>query len=147
MTGERKPFPFLPTPAQEGLGAFSPDGNFVACVSNESGKNEIYVRSFPDARGRWQVSKTGGVDPRWSRDGKKLFYITGTTFMSVDVTTKPTFQLGAPEMLFTAPVMQAGNWARNNAYDLGPDNRFIATIPLEQKSPSTINVVLNWMPH
>jgi dipeptidyl aminopeptidase/acylaminoacyl peptidase len=146
MTGERKPFPFLATPAQEGIGAFSPEGNFVAYVSNESGKNEIYVRSFPDASGRWKVSKTG-VDPRWSRDGRKLFYILGTTFMSVDVATKPTFQLGTPEMLFTVPVVQAGNWARNNAYDVAADNRFIATIALEQKSPSAINVVLNWMPH
>ena len=74
MTGERKPKPFLQTAAQECQGQFSPYGRFVVYLSNESrDPGEIYVRSFPDGIGKWQISKGGGVDPRWRRDGKEIF--------------------------------------------------------------------------
>jgi eukaryotic-like serine/threonine-protein kinase len=133
MTGERTPKPFVQTAAQEGLGQFSPDGRFVAYVSNESGQNEIYVRSFPDGRGKWQISKGGGVDPRWRRDGKEITYLSGTRMMAVEVSTSPAFQPGTPKMLLEAPIIQAGNYNRNNGYDISPDGKkILATMPVGQ---------------
>lgn len=72
--GPRTPEPFLVTDNKETGGAFSPDGRFVAYVSDESGTNNVYVRSFPISGGRkWQVSTAGGYQPRWRGDGKELF--------------------------------------------------------------------------
>jgi serine/threonine protein kinase len=145
MTGDRTPKPFVQTSAQEGIGQFSPDGRFVAYVSNESGQNEIYVRSFPDGSGKWQISKGGGVDPRWRRDGKEITYLSGTRMMSAEVNTSPSFQPGTPKLLFEAPFVQAGNNGRNNAYDISPDGkRFLATMPVGQSLSAPITVVLNW---
>ena len=68
--------PFLQGPSNEGLGQFSPDGRYVVYLSDESGTNEIYVRTFPDGNGRWQISKATGVDPRWRADGKEIIYLS-----------------------------------------------------------------------
>jgi hypothetical protein len=145
MTGERTPKPFVQTAAQEGIGQFSPDSRYVAYISNESGQNEIYVRSFPDGSGKWQVSKGGGVDPRWRRDGKEITYINGTRVMSVEVSTSPAFQPGTPKLLFEAPFALAGAHNRNNAYDISPDGKkFLATMPVGQSLSAPITVVLNW---
>jgi Tol biopolymer transport system component len=145
MTGERTPKPFVQSAAQEGIGQFSPDGRYVAYISNESGQNEIYVRSFPDGSGKWQVSKGGGVDPRWRRDGKEITYINGTSVMSVEVSTSPAFQPGTAKPLLEAPFVMAGAHNRNNAYDISPDGkRFLATMPMGQSLSAPITVVLNW---
>ncbi len=72
-TGKSKPFPFLQTEFQEEFSTFSPDGRWIAYHSNESGKNEIFIRPFPGPGGKYQVSTTGGSVPRWRRDGKELF--------------------------------------------------------------------------
>jgi Tol biopolymer transport system component len=145
MTGDHTPKPFVQTAAQEGLGHFSPDGRFVAYVSSESGQNEAYVRSFPDGNGKWQISKGGGVDPVWRRDGKEIVYLTGTSVMAVDVTTNPSFQPGTPKVLLRNPFVQAGSYNRNSAYDFSPDGkRFLATLPVGQNVSAPITVVLNW---
>jgi len=73
--GDRKPYAFLSTPFNEQGGVFSPDGRWVAYQSNESGRDEIYVRPFPGPGGQWQVSTAGGSDPRWRPDGKELYYL------------------------------------------------------------------------
>lgn len=146
MTGEHKPIPFVASPAQEGLGLFSPDSRYVAYVSNESGLNEVYVRSFPDGSGRWQVSKNGGVNPRWRRDGKELLYIAPDgELMSVDVTANPVFQPGTPRPLFEAPFAQVVNYPGNNAYDISPDGKRLLGVTLAgQSSNAGITVELNW---
>ena len=78
VEGERKPFPVVQTPFQEFSGAISYDGKWVAYLSNDTGRNEIYVQAFPGARdapgGRWQISRDGAQDVRWRRDGKELFF-------------------------------------------------------------------------
>ena len=145
MTGDRTPKPFVQNAGEEGIGQFSPDGRFVAYISNESGQNDIYVRSFPDGNGKWQVSKGGGVDPRWRRDGKEIVYLNGSRVMSVEVNTNPTFQPGVPKLLLEAPFVMAGAHNKNNAYDISPDGkRFLATLPVGQNLSSPITVVLNW---
>src|SRR6266566_6104660 len=78
LSGDKKPFPFLKTPFDEVHGQFSPDGKWIAYESNESGRSEIYVQPFPVAGGRVQISNEGGVEPVWSRDGRKIFYRSGS---------------------------------------------------------------------
>ena len=70
------PFVFLETPFQERAGKFSPDGRYVVYASNETGQYEVYVRSFPSGEGKWQVSVNGGSQPRWSRDGKEIWFLS-----------------------------------------------------------------------
>jgi WD40-like Beta Propeller Repeat len=93
-------------------GQFSPDGHWVAYVSNESGRDEICVRDFSsgvahgsrDAAGRWLISKSGGTSPRWRGDGKELFYVASDEkLMAVNISSKPVFQAGAPRPLFQLP--------------------------------------------
>jgi Tol biopolymer transport system component len=79
----------------------SPDGRWMAYQSHESGKGEIFVRSFPDVtKGKWQVSTSGGNSPLWSPDGRELFYRSGDTTIAVDVETGPAFKHGNPKILF-----------------------------------------------
>src|SRR5439155_18590961 len=73
LGGDRKSFAFLNTKFSETQGQFSPDGRWVAYQSDESGRQEIYVRPFPAAAGQWQISTSGGIQARWRRDGKELY--------------------------------------------------------------------------
>ena len=76
MIGDRKPRPYLQTTFGENHGAISPDGRWLAYTSNETGRPEVYVRTFPDPnQGKWQVSTSGGDQARWRRDGKELFFM------------------------------------------------------------------------
>ena len=78
IDGDRKPFPIVKTSFNELWATFSPDGKYIAYQSNESGRNEIYVHEFPEARNKWQVSTEGGVEPYWRGDGRELFYRSGS---------------------------------------------------------------------
>ena len=90
MMGERKPFAVLQSTFDEIQGQFSPDGRWLAYASNESGRYEIYVRTFPEAGGKWQVSAAGGMQPRWRRDGRELFYVApDTRLMAVPLRLTP----------------------------------------------------------
>ena len=88
--GDRKPALFLATPASEYLGQISPDGKWIAYISDESGRDEVYVRSFPASGSKWPVSNGGGTYPRWRRDGKELFFVSpGGALMAVPVRPAP----------------------------------------------------------
>lgn len=101
MFGDRKPFPFLNTEFTETQARFSLDVRWVAYLSNESGKNEVYVSSFPAPGGKVLVSTNGGVQPRWRRDGKELFYVTpDRKLMAVSVKEGSATEFGAPKFLF-----------------------------------------------
>ena len=136
MEGEKKPRPFLVTDFDEGAARFSPDGRFVAYQSNETGNDEVYVRSFPDGGGKWQVSKGGGQTPAWSRDGKQLFYSMSARLYAVDVTTAPAFQSSEPRTVYT--MLDGGEW------DVAPDGRFLVVQSSAQNAAAPIKVVLNW---
>jgi Tol biopolymer transport system component len=143
--GERKPVPYLVTPAVEQQAQFSPDGGFVAYGSDQSGPWEIYVQPFPDASaGKWMVSSGGGVEPRWSRDGTELFYFFGQTLMAVPVTLRPTFSLGTPVALFDAPI-QAGYTADSHRWQVAPDGKRFLLLPNDGKNEAApLDVVVNW---
>ena len=149
----RKPFAVLQSSFDEIEGQFSPDGRWLAYASNESGRNEIYVLTFPEARGKWQVSVAGGVQPRWRRDGRELYYVAQDgRLMAVPIRLAPGTQAldtGQPVPLFPtrlatgASVAPAGFLARAQ-YDVAADGRFLMNIAADDAVTSPITVVLNW---
>ena len=98
---EAEPRLFLQTPFNEQGGVFSPDGRFVAYVSDESGHKEVYVRRFPEGEERWQVSLDGGGQVRWSPKGDELFFVRGETLMAAPIVTSPSFSSERPQALFS----------------------------------------------
>ena len=101
LSGDRKAFPLLQTPFNESLGAFSPDGRWIAYVSDESGRPEVYVQTFPISTSKWRVSTSGGTQPRWRSDGKEIFYVASNSkLMAVPVSAGSSFEAGIPTALF-----------------------------------------------
>ena len=102
------------------------------------------MRPFPEGPGKWPVSTNGGVQPRWSRDGKELFYLERETLMAVDVSTQGTFTAGAPKRLFATGNYQ-NEWSFSK-YDVMPDGRFLMLEPAEgiDARPASIHIVENW---
>jgi serine/threonine-protein kinase len=93
----------IATPSQEGGPALSPDGRWIAYVSSATGRPEVYIRPFPDVEsGRWQVSLTGGINPRWSHSGATVFFTDpdGGTISAVSIQATPTFSRSAPQVVF-----------------------------------------------
>ncbi len=150
LEGERNPIPLLTTRFIEGQGRFSPDGRYIAYVSNESGTYEVYVRPF-SADGKvgaqQMISQGGGGQPQWRHDGKELFYITtDSKLVAVPVSTAPTFQrTGAPVALFTVPIFGKG-FADGQRFAAMPDGRkFLINSVRPEAASEPITVILNWM--
>jgi Tol biopolymer transport system component len=137
MSGRRKATLFLGTEADEGLAQFSPDGRFVIYVSDENGPAEIFMRTFPDGAGKWQISRGGGTTPRWSRDGKEIFYQSnGTSISAVRVTMAPTVTIGEPAVAYLG--------GDGGAYDVTPDGGLLIAQTNSQNSVNPIHVTVNW---
>jgi serine/threonine-protein kinase len=143
---DRKAQPFLRTPFNEGAPSFSPDGRWLAYLSNESGRPEIYVQPYPGPGGKWQISTDGGTEPLWNRNGRELFYRAGNKMMAVQVTTEPAFTAGKPLRLFEKEYAKSEFPATGRAYDVSSDGqRFLMVKETDQNTaPAQINVVLNW---
>jgi Tol biopolymer transport system component len=148
MFGDRKPILFLQTPFEEYHARFSPNGRWIAYISNESGTYQVYVQSFPEPSGKWMASTNGGIQPRWRRDGKELFYLAlDGKLMAVPVggTTAPEF--GAPAALFEARTRRGTTviFTARQEYDVTADGqRFLLNVDLSDEAASPISVVLNW---
>jgi Tol biopolymer transport system component len=125
---------------------FSPDRKWVAYTSNENGEWEIYVTSFPDGRGKWQISSGGGVQPRWRGDGKELFYLASDgKMMAVPVTIGEHFDAGAPQALFQANARTEVAGSELITYDVTKDGlRFLMNTPMEKAQTQPMTIVLNW---
>jgi Tol biopolymer transport system component len=143
VSGDAKPYPILQTEFDEAEGYFSPDGRWFAYLSNESGRYEVYVRSFPQTDGKWLISTGGGAQPHWRGDGKELFYVAADkTLMSVAVNATSTFEAAAPTPLFKT---QVSGYSAPNRYVVSPDGqRFVINSPAEEISKTPITVTLNW---
>ncbi|HMA18624.1 MAG TPA: hypothetical protein VKS03_09310, partial [Thermoanaerobaculia bacterium] len=141
LTGDAKPRPLLATPALEPLARFSPNGRYVAYQSDEIGRFEIYVAAFPVPGSRWQISQNGGVEPRWSRNGRELFFFApDNRLMAAQVKTDgPSFEVGAIEPLF-----QTRSMGFSYRYDVASDGkRFLVVAGLPQEL-SPITILTNW---
>jgi hypothetical protein len=113
----------------------------VAYTSNESGRAEVYVQSFPPTEGRWQISNIGGTEPLWRKDGKELYYISGDRLMAVDVKANSgAFETGVSRVLFEARLESTRRRSRYQVADNG--KRFLMNLPIESSSPVTLTV--NW---
>jgi len=142
--GNRKPRAVVRTPFSEQSPRLSPDGHWLAYASNESGRSEVLVQSFPEAGARTQISTSGGTEPVWSRDGRELFYLDGDAMRVVEVRTTPTFSAGAPRLLFEGRYIQSPNGVAS--YDVSADGqRFLRVQPLHPDPPThEIQVTVNW---
>jgi serine/threonine protein kinase len=141
--GDRKPIPFLKTKFVELVPKFSPDGRYLAYQSNESGRPEIYVQSFPGPGGKWQISTNGGTDPSWRADGKEIYYrAPDQKLMAVDVRSGESFEAGTPKPLFLGRVEPGP--ARNRYVPSADGQRFLFVAPLGRLAMAPTTVVLNW---
>jgi serine/threonine-protein kinase len=140
MDGERSPQPVLVTQFNEVSPVLSPDGRWLAYVSDESGRNEVYIRAFLEGSARWQVSTGGGTEPVWSRDGRELFYRSGGAFMAAPIDADRTIHVGQRELLFEAPYFRKMRWAQ---YDMHPDGEHFVVVKTAGLSNRLV-VVLNW---
>jgi Tol biopolymer transport system component len=144
VDGSTPPAPFLQSPFNETDARFSPDGHWVAYVSNETGSPEVYVTRFPGPSGKWPVSSGGGNFPRWRADGRELFYTTRDGHLaSVPVSLQgQEVSVGEARTLFALRAAPAGSYA----YDVVADGqRFLVNNVVEAASPSPITLVVNWL--
>jgi eukaryotic-like serine/threonine-protein kinase len=150
LSGDRKAQPFSPSEFDVAQGQFSPDTRFVAYASNESGRPEIYVRPFPAATGKWQISPGGGASPRWRRDGRELVYVAPEgTLMAAAVKLDPVFEAGSPVALFRTSLTPTNfNFYGGSApYDVSSDgSRFLVNTVARPGTAVPLNVILNWAP-
>ena len=148
MAGDRKPVPFLQTPYNENLGQFSPDSNWMAYQADETGRYEIYVQHVPPNGAKFQISATGGTNPRWRRDGKELFYLApGPKLMALSVKTGAIFEPAQSHVLFESiPIAIAGGTG-GFRFQPSPDGqRFLALVEAEGDVPGAppITIATNW---
>jgi Tol biopolymer transport system component len=150
LLGERTPFAAVEAPAYHAR--LSPDGRWLAYDSDETGTSEVYVQPFPSTMARkWRLSKQGGVEPKWRRDGKELFYLgLDQRLMVVSIRTSSRFEADPAVALFEAPSVAGKTLGLGNKYDVAPDGqRFLFKAPPEGPS-KPITIVVNWaatLPH
>ena len=146
--GDRKPFPYLQTQFNEAEGAFSPDGHWVAYVSDETGRNEVYVQAFPLSGAKSLISAGGGSQPAWRKDGTELFYVAADrNLMAVPVKFTPTFDASVPKPLFPLPNAVPTGLQIYMYAVAGDGQRFLVATPpgtAAQAASSGYQVVLNW---
>jgi Tol biopolymer transport system component len=157
VVGDRTPSLFLQAPFREAAGVFSPDGRWVAFMSNESGRQEIYLRPFvppgatgkaAGAAGQWQVSTAGGIYPLWRPDGKELYYLNpeGVMMAAPISVTGATPMPGAPARLFPTRILGGGVEAlQGRQYDVAHDGRFLINTELDGAA-APITLIQNWKP-
>jgi len=135
--GDHKPFSPVQSEFDLKQAHFSPDGRWIAYVSNESGKDEVFVQTFPELKGKWQVSASGGFEPRWSPDGRELFYISADgMLMAVAVSgNSGVLESGIPRSLLHMTGQE---------YQVSRDGRFLVMSQPEGSTPAPIHVVVGW---
>jgi len=150
MSGDRTPKPYLPQSRFVPLQAqVSPNGRYLAYVTAESGTNQVVVQTFPDpTKGKWQITASGGIEPRWRGDGRELFYLEPDgKLTAVSVKTESTFEVGDRAVLFQIQFATGlpGNVRR---YDVTADGKHFLVVPPPtgsgETSPATITAVVNW---
>jgi Tol biopolymer transport system component len=146
MGSDQKPIAVAHTPAAERTGTLSADGRWAAYDTNESGRFEVVVQPFPNATGKWQVSTGGGTFPRWSKDGKELYFIApdGKLMAAAVHASGSSFEAQTPVSLFPTGVLAAGAGVGKPQYDVSADGRFLINQPVETGVATPITLILNW---
>jgi len=122
---------------------FSPDDGWIAYVSRESGRDEVYVRRYPDLTGTVALSSEGGAYPRWSADGREIFFRRGDALMAVSIETSPALKADAPRMLFRGRFTGVGG---DGSFDVSPDGRrFLLVKSDEAAALNRLTLVQNWI--
>jgi serine/threonine protein kinase len=145
-TGDRKPVAVLNSASNERQGQLSPDGHWMAYVSDETGTQEVYVRPFPSGGSSRRISTNGGIEPKWRGDGKELFYLAlDRWLMSVAMQTDHTAEPGKPQRLFETRMSTAsdGGYTRNQ-YVVTKDGQRLLINQAESPTPITVVLNLNW---
>jgi serine/threonine-protein kinase len=147
LDGENESEILLGTPFNEQYPRLSPDGRWLAFTSDESGRREVYVCSFPEPGGKRLISTDGGTEPVWAPNGKELFYRQGEKMLSVAISTESVFTPSKPVLLFEGPFeLDSSGFCAN--YDVAPDGRRFVMIQRGEDSVRSgqqqLNVVLNW---
>jgi Tol biopolymer transport system component len=147
LTGDHRPSPIVQTPFNESDAHLSPDGRWIAYVSDETGRDEVFVRSFPSfdparraapPEGTWMISANGGTRPRWRNDGRELFFMSPDgMLMAASVQARPLFELGPSQPLF--------HIQRASDYAVAGSDRFLVQVPHDTPGSNQLQVVLNWM--
>jgi tRNA A-37 threonylcarbamoyl transferase component Bud32 len=136
------PSKVLATPFDNGAPSLSPDGRWLAYTANESGRDEVYVRSYPGAGGRWQVSLEGGSEPLWSPQGDEIFYRSGDVMMAAAVRTQPAFEVTGRTRLFQGQYQTGG--FRDQDYSVSSDGKTFAMLERVVGARQAMVVTLNW---
>ena len=145
--GKRQSRAWMETPHTESAAAFSPDGRWMAYVSDESGRQEVYVRPFPGPGGRFQVSSNGGAEPVWTREGREILYRRGGEFVAAEVRTEPTLAVTGSQVLFSADYARGGREDAPFEFAASKDgNAIYVTRPLPgPKAEYELAIVTNWL--
>jgi Tol biopolymer transport system component len=132
----------IPVQSSESWGiAISPNANAVVYTSPESGEYQNYLQPFPPTGQRFQVSRVGGAEePRWSRDGSKIYYRSGQRIMVVDVQSTPEIKIGEPQVFFEGEFVNVGG----RSYDISPDGERALVITASEGTAASIRVITNW---
>jgi serine/threonine protein kinase/Tol biopolymer transport system component len=143
LSGDKKPFKFLGPASDQLHGNFSPDGRFVAYTSNESGRFQVYVQTFPLSDRKWQVSTDGGYEPRWRGDGREIYYLSeDRKLMAVPVGAGPSFAV--PKVLFQTRVPKGVTSRRTHYVPSRDGQRFLVNTQSGDALTNPITIVLNW---
>ncbi len=146
-TVEKKASPFIESRFDKAQSKISPDGRFIAYTTNDTGMYQIVVQSFPDPTGgKWQITSQGGIEPKWRRDGRELYYLAlDGKLMAVSIKGEKTIEAGTPVALFDTPLtFQRGQLPRTHRYDVAPDGRFLLAVPKATAAAPPIVAVMNW---
>jgi eukaryotic-like serine/threonine-protein kinase len=139
LSGKTSPEPLFASKSTQEFARLSPDGKWLAFISDESGRAETYLAPLDASLERARLSAGGAVDLAWSRDGQKIFFVSPDhRLFAVSVRTSPSLQVGEAKPLFDLP---AEGWT---AFDVAPDGRFLAVVPRSSAAASPLTVVLNW---
>ena len=143
LENDRKPYPFAEGRFDESMGAFSPDGRWLAYISDETGRFEVYARPFPGPGGRWQISTDGGNEPRWSTDGREIFFINDDQMLVAPVESGSTLRVGTPRVLFEGN-FEGPIW--DVSYAVAADGERLLMVKTGDGSvaPDRVHLVLNW---
>jgi eukaryotic-like serine/threonine-protein kinase len=146
LSGDRKPYPVLK--GRQVQARLSPDGHWITYSSQEfgieSGRDEVFVENFPPTGGKWKISHSGGIEPSWGRDGKELYFMSGTKLVSVEVKAAgSSLEWGAPKEMFDVPLITSQT--RRNRYVVTADGqRFLFVTTPKTLDTTPFVVVQNW---